>query len=391
MSDWALIGKYLSGNTTAEENRLLEERMITDDKFRSDIENAQTIWDVSAIDIIEIPDPEREWRRFRSRIEGQEFQNKAFYRSGSLIWAAPMAAALLAMAFFLGLMVNQQPDIPPETVASDAGRWSGRVREGRIVRKNEFFEIVTTSDRRSVYLPDSSFVTMSPGSKIQYAPGFGEGHRILSLDGEAFFDVKRDTARTFEILAGNGRTTVLGTSFNLRAYAEEDSVTLLVASGLVDFDAESHFSASLKKDDYMAFYKDSKQYTLRNTTRKKEANKIIKPLATKNSKKTRINIIDSLSLVYTFEIRPKKSVFRPIIYNQSESYSAGNIRLEVTAYDKEDKITGTRMLALTEDIKPNDSLVLKRKIRSGWFPKVDSLSARIIEASETSVYEKRDE
>ncbi|MGB3468217.1 MAG: FecR family protein [Cyclobacteriaceae bacterium] len=390
MSNWALFGKYLSGNSTADENEWLEEQLIVDAKLRSDFENAKIIWGASAIDFIEIPDPEKEWTRFRSRIEAME-SDPDVALTKKLVWAVPLAASLLAVAFFLGLVISGQQNQSMDVVASTAGAKPGKMSWEYAKNENQFFEIITTSSQKSIYLPDSTHVMMSPGSSIRYTSGFGEQSRVVMLDGEAFFDVTRDTSRTFEILSGNARTTVLGTSFNLRAYTEEDSITLLVTSGLVDFNANSDFNASLKKDDYMAYYKGSRRYAVRNTAKQPPLLKNTEPLVAKNSKKTRINIKDSLSLVYTYNDKLRRIVFRPTIYNASENYSAGNIRIEVTAYDKEQRVTGTVIFPLTEDIKPTDSLVVKRKIRFSRFTAVDSLSAKIIEASETSVYEKRDE
>src|SRR5690606_4257495 len=57
--------------------------------------------------------------------------------------------------------------------------------------------------------------------------------RDIQLTGEAFLDVARDEARPFVVRSANLVTTVLGTSFNVRAYPEDETVTVTVATGTV--------------------------------------------------------------------------------------------------------------------------------------------------------------
>ena len=53
------------------------------------------------------------------------------------------------------------------------------------------------------------------------------------LEGEAFFEVVRDQSKPFIIRSGNIRTTVLGTSFNVKAYQGSDNIQVAVVSGEV--------------------------------------------------------------------------------------------------------------------------------------------------------------
>ena len=55
----------------------------------------------------------------------------------------------------------------------------------------------------------------------------------MQLEGEAFFEVARDPSRPFTITSGNLKTKVLGTSFNVKAYAASNAIKVAVASGKV--------------------------------------------------------------------------------------------------------------------------------------------------------------
>lgn len=87
--------------------------------------------------------------------------------------------------------------------------------------------------KMTVTLPDGSTVKLNSGTRISYNSIFEGDVRSVWLEGEAFFDVKRNPEKPFIIISGNIRTQVLGTSFNVKSYQEEGVVDVAVASGLV--------------------------------------------------------------------------------------------------------------------------------------------------------------
>ena len=84
-----------------------------------------------------------------------------------------------------------------------------------------------------VKLPDGSLVQLNSESSITYPARFF-GSRNVSLEGEAFFEVTKDDEH-FVVETFNARTTVLGTSFNVRARPDEDqaNTAVVVAEGAV--------------------------------------------------------------------------------------------------------------------------------------------------------------
>ncbi|KFF02669.1 FecR family protein [Flavobacterium reichenbachii] len=76
-------------------------------------------------------------------------------------------------------------------------------------------------DIRLLTLPDGTRVWLNQNSEIHYPSNFQENERTVTLKGEAFFEVKRDTSRPFIISSGTIKTTVLGTSFNVKAYDDK--------------------------------------------------------------------------------------------------------------------------------------------------------------------------
>lgn len=74
-----------------------------------------------------------------------------------------------------------------------------------------------TGETKVFYLPDSSRVTLTGDSRLTYNAQFGKTNRELSLRGEVFFQVKRDTSKPFIVETSLIQVEVLGTSFQVIA------------------------------------------------------------------------------------------------------------------------------------------------------------------------------
>lgn len=102
---------------------------------------------------------------------------------------------------------------------------------------------VTTSiyapmgSRVSFNLPDGTTGMLNSGSRLDYSMPFTINRKI-TLEGEAWFDVKHDEEHPFEIRSGIALTKVLGTSFNLSAYPAENYIEVVLNSGKVEFHSD---------------------------------------------------------------------------------------------------------------------------------------------------------
>lgn len=83
--------------------------------------------------------------------------------------------------------------------------------------------VTKASEHLSATLPDGSVIELNAASKVTYKPFWWKIDRKLQLDGEAFFKVKK--GKSFTVESSRGRTTVLGTSFNVFARSERYKVT----------------------------------------------------------------------------------------------------------------------------------------------------------------------
>lgn len=97
----------------------------------------------------------------------------------------------------------------------------------------EFVTIQTTDATKTIYLPDQTQVNLNKGSLLKYPAVFSDSERQVSLEGEAFFEVNHNPAKPFTVETTNGLITVLGTTFNVRSYLNEQIDLVQVATGKV--------------------------------------------------------------------------------------------------------------------------------------------------------------
>ena len=97
--------------------------------------------------------------------------------------------------------------------------------------------------RSTVFLSDGTEVTLNAGSSIEYDKEFARHERMVYLQGEAFFQVAEDAQRPFKVKTRDLITQALGTSFNVKAYAQS-AVEIALVTGKVCVQREHTQSAT---------------------------------------------------------------------------------------------------------------------------------------------------
>jgi len=87
--------------------------------------------------------------------------------------------------------------------------------------------------RTSFELPDGSKVWLNYGSSLRFPIKFNSKFRELELKGEAYFDVVHNEKQPLIVKTGSIQTKVLGTKFNVMAYADEKDVEVTLQKGKV--------------------------------------------------------------------------------------------------------------------------------------------------------------
>jgi transmembrane sensor len=208
-----LIDRFLKGEATVEEEKLLREYetfLLSKHKgeiFRSDLEKLGTKQEV--------------YSGIKKKILGKRKK-----------WLA--VAASIAMLIGVGSTIWYNQHNNPETMV--------------VSNSTELFKKIT--------LGDGSTAILKKGGKLRYADNF-KGTRHVVLEGEAFFEVKRNEKKPFVVHTGDIRTKVLGTSFNV---AERDSdISITVATGLVEV-SDKNKAVKLRPNQRTLYRPSSKSF-----------------------------------------------------------------------------------------------------------------------------------
>lgn len=105
--------------------------------------------------------------------------------------------------------------------------------------ENRLTEVSTAyGETKYLLLPDSSEVWLNAGTTLRYSKAFAEESRLVLLDGEAYFSVRKDTENPFIVRAKQLSVEVLGTEFNVKAYLNDERMITALTSGKVKIEAE---------------------------------------------------------------------------------------------------------------------------------------------------------
>ena len=211
----SLIAKYLANEISETEEKTLMEWVKRDPANQIAFDEMLTIWGEAIPQTLDFSaDKSNVWENIDNLTEEKTViqeqpvvKQLPFYRFRNI-------AAAIALLVGIGLWwINR--DILPAT--------------NLIVQQS-------TDDLKNIVLPDGSKIVLNAYSSLTYDANFKV--RDVKLSGEAFFDIARDTLHPFSIHSNGTLTQVLGTSFSIRAYPDEDSVEVAVVTGKVAFSKE---------------------------------------------------------------------------------------------------------------------------------------------------------
>lgn len=237
--DAELINRYIKGLTTGQENALIE-RLFTAGEDNEELRQkllqdweSGNVPDVASdknisiiLDKIHYTIFEGEYKRHHRPLQ-------------RLIRLYSKAAAILLL---------------PLIIASTLiFRLSGD-RTDSVKDSNSIAEIYAPlGSRVSFSLPDGTVGMLNSGSRLTYSLPFSKDRKIR-LEGESWFEVKSDSGNPFMIDIGKATVKVLGTSFNVSAYRDEDYLEVVLKHGIVEFlDNDTKQITTMKPSERIVF------------------------------------------------------------------------------------------------------------------------------------------
>lgn len=90
----------------------------------------------------------------------------------------------------------------------------------------------------NIVLSDGTRVCLNAGSSLKFPVAFGAGERTVELSGEGYFEVAQDRSKPFHVVSKDNpfNINVLGTVFNVKAYADDRAAKVTLISGAVSLD-----------------------------------------------------------------------------------------------------------------------------------------------------------
>ena len=219
--DERAIAKYLAGESSAEEQKAMTDWLSESEDNVGKYESLKKVWhgvEPGSADVV--VDVNAAWEKLSERISEADIKDE---ERGKVFKLNPLILRIAAV-IVLGLALF--------------GIFRSELFNKEIV-------VASTNNQLIQDLPDGSKVSLNENSSISYSKDFDGDERKLELEGEAFFEVKRDKSRPFVVSTGVGQVKVLGTSFNIDA-GDDNEIRVEVVTGLVEVSIANSTADSLR-------------------------------------------------------------------------------------------------------------------------------------------------
>lgn len=233
-----LIGE-LAGELTAAERQELLELLTANEEFRGEHAVLKDFWAQKEPDYA---DMRHTLEKIKKEIRRQEHEQEPqpLRRIPRRIRTWSVAAALILLFGGYGLFNYEHS----KDSANDSLSWQEKY--------------TPRNTRSKMTLTDGSSVTLNSDSRLKYPVSFDGPAREVYLTGEAYFTIAKDAAHPFIIHTNKMTIRVLGTSFNVRCYPDDDAseTTLIQGSIEVTFPDRPADKIILKPTDKLVIRND---------------------------------------------------------------------------------------------------------------------------------------
>jgi len=211
----ATLARYLSGESSPEEQLLIRRWLDSDPANERELARIRDALQLATARTAPAFDIEGMRRAIALQTGGMRHASRTF-RTRSSSWRIPAIPAIVtlaaAAAVFFFVSAKSRPSVTPP----------------------EWREVATNQGQRAdVYLSDGTHVLVAPESRLRFTSPLSDTVRNVMLEGHALFEVKHDSLRPFSVRTAGGVIADLGTRFDVRQYAGDSLLRVMVAEGRV--------------------------------------------------------------------------------------------------------------------------------------------------------------
>jgi len=212
----ALIVKYLDDEISDEEQDALYQWLKADQQNFRQFIKLKDIWHMGEMLCSDENAGKNALHRFRNKYPETV---KPVNRSKEILRYSLQAAATIILACLLSL----------------SWKWLTNKKENIPNLQNEFTQVfIPRGQKGQITLHDGTKIWLNSNTILKYPDNFGNGQRKIILDGEAYLDVAKDPVHPFILETSTVTLKVLGTSFNVKCYSEENTVETTLIEGSLE-------------------------------------------------------------------------------------------------------------------------------------------------------------
>ncbi len=215
-NDKILIAKYITKQASDEEIAMVK-YLISSSRIHEEFYvEFYEAWEKSIYYKVDFIDSEKAYADFLSKVLVKKASSPRL-----MTWTRLAIAASIVLICSLGIYF-----------------YNGRKPVMSGIQKIELTEInVPKGLTRKIVLPDGTKITINMGSSLRFEPGFGSSSRTVHLNGEAYFDIAKNSI-PFIVNTAHYTIRDIGTIFNVKAYSDDPSFETMVIEGEVEIEGK---------------------------------------------------------------------------------------------------------------------------------------------------------
>lgn len=238
-----IITRILSGNSSSEDFLSLSEWLNADDRNKKRFRLLKIYWDAE-VSFSHSLNPHISFDNLTKKIQEQSRQKR---RKLIRLIATPVAAAIVFLVLFFA---TTQLDIQrPEA--------------------QRFYTYVCDKNKSHFTLNDGTEITLNRNSRLTYSDEYGTDKRMVSLEGEAYFEVAKNPEKPFIVDMGNASIRVLGTTFSVKADKGNDLITAVLKEGSIRFESPTQ-QVLLAPDQRLTFTRSTNKIDIQTVNAKED-------------------------------------------------------------------------------------------------------------------------
>ena len=243
-----LISKFCAEEISDGEINVLEEWLKESEVNRKIFDEENELWHKASIKTrIDHFKTDKAWSGISKKLGISESKGSNIVLLKRNNYKILIAAASLAFLVAIGVLslwlieksLDKQRDIASTMISTDEG------------------------EKARILLPDSTQVIMNSVSTLEYTGAYNNKERVVTLAGEAFFDVRTNAEKPFYVQLGKMTVVATGTRFNVFAYKNEDRIETTLEEGNIQIVINGQETFDVKAGQHFIFITKTNKVIIR--------------------------------------------------------------------------------------------------------------------------------